>query len=105
MEVLGAVVGERRVEHLAVARIVIGRTAHPAEGFGGVHGLEVAPGLGSRSVLEQFLGRSVVPSEALDVLYVQADARSRHVRGVRLQEVLAPVPGEGVGRGVAIGCD
>ena len=64
--------------------------ARPAEMFGGVHGLEVAPGLGSRSVLEKFLGRNVIPSEALDVLYVQADARSRHVHRVRLQKVLAP---------------
>ena len=105
MKMLRPVVGESGGQHLALTRIVVSRTADPAESFGGVHGLEVAPGLGSRSVLEQLLGRSVVPSEALDVLYVQADARSRHVRGVRLQEILAPVPGEGVGRGVAIGCD
>ena len=73
--------------------------------FGGVHGLEVAPGLGGRSVWKQFLRRDVVSGKAFDVLQVQADARIGHVRGVGLQEILAPVPGEGVGRGFAIGCD
>ena len=47
----------------------------------------------------------MIARKALEVMQVQADARSGHVRGVGLQEILAPVPGEGIGRGVAIGCD
>ncbi len=46
----------------------------------------------------------MIAREALEVLQVQADARSGHVRVVGLQEILAPVPGEGIGRGVSIGC-
>ena len=65
--------------------------------FGRVRGLEVAPGLGTRSILEQLFRRNVIPSEALDVLHVQADARSRHIHRVRLQKVLAPVPRDRVG--------
>ena len=76
--------------------------ARPAEMFGGVHGLEVAPGLGGRSVWKQFLRRDMVSSKALDVLQVQADARGRHVHRVRLQKVLAPVPRDRVGRGGTI---
>ena len=45
----------------------------------------------------------MIAREAIEVLQVQADARRGHVRGVGLQEILAPVPGEGIGRG-AIGC-
>ena len=65
--------------------------------FGRVRGLEVAPGLGSRSILEQIFRLNVIPSEVLDVMHVQADARSRHVHRVRLQKVLAPVPRDRVG--------
>jgi len=97
VKVLRAVVGQGRVEHLAVASIVTGCTARPAEMFGRVRGLEVAPGLRSRSILEQLFRRNVIPSEALDVLHVQADARSRHIHRVRLQKVLAPVPRDRVG--------
>jgi hypothetical protein len=47
----------------------------------------------------EFGGRNVIAREALEVLQVQADARRGHVRDVGLQEILAPVPGEGIGRG------
>jgi hypothetical protein len=56
-------------------------------------------------ILHEFDGGNVIACKALEVLQVQADARIGHVRGVGLQEILAPVPGEGIGRGVAIGCD
>ncbi len=84
---------------------MIGRTAHPAEGFGGVRGLEVTLFGCRKFILQEFGGGNVIARKALEVLQVQADARSGHVRGVGLQEILTPVPGEGFGRGVAIGCD
>jgi hypothetical protein len=64
---------------------------------GGVRGLEVTP-FGCREfVLHEFDGGNVIARKALEVLQVQADARSGHVRGVRLQKVLAPVPRDRVG--------
>ena len=104
MEMLRPVVGKSGGQHLALTRIVVSRTADPAESFGGICSLEVAPQLGYGSVVEEFFRRDVIASETLDVLHVQADARSTHVHRVRLQEVLTPVPRDGIGgRGAVTG--
>jgi len=105
VEMLRPVVGKSGGQHLALTRIVVSRTADPAESFGGVCGLEVPPVLVCLSFVEEFLRRDVISCEALDVLHVQADTRSAHVHRVRLQEILAPVPRDRVGRRGTIGRD
>lgn len=82
VKMLRPVVGESGGQHLALTRIVVSRTADPAESFGGVCSLEVSPCLVCGSVVEEVFRRDVVACEALEVLQIQADAWSGHVRRV-----------------------
>ena len=90
VKMFGPVVGKGCVHHPALTRIVVGGAADPADIFGGVRSLEVSALPVGVSLLCRLQRIDVVRDEELDVLQVQADARSSDVRRVWLQ-VLAPV--------------